>query len=779
MDLRINKNNLSTTSIFDKLISGIIFIVFLVCPIFFTGLTAQDLGFEKMMLFYSLTMLATVLWLAKAIIIGELKLTRTPLDKPIIALTAFLIISSLLSVNKLNSLIGSYNNIGKGLISYLMFVVFYYLLVNNIDTKKMKVYFWTLVTSASLTAIYAILQMNHVYLLRWLPFTKSDSFNPISSAVSSLSSFMIIAFPLLVIGFTQFSEITKIKDKTKMIAFRIVLAVATICALAVMAMTNQFTYWSAAIVSIFFILIFSLSKVVKIESKNIVVPIISFLLLVMFIVIGDFTIKRVNLPTEISLSHGVSWQIAKSSLKESPVFGSGPSTFDYSFGKFKGKEFNNSPLWNARFDSANGSFFEMLADLGLLGTLLVVIVLLIALSTSFISATKSTDTSAQSINLALFASLISAFILASVLTINNSLVLIFGLLGSLAVASATIIVEDKQIFNLSLRVSTKYALALATIFLTASAAVIVLFVMGAKLYLADIYAKKAMAETDSNKQIELLNKVINLAGYRDTYNLTMADAYMRLANQEMTGDKNQEIIRQSLDAAIKLGKKSAEEINPKSGGNTEALAVIYENTALYTKDALDFAINYHNETKSLEPDSPLPDVKIALVKMALAKNSDKQDDKIRYTNEAIKAYQDAIMKKADLAIAYYGEAVANEQLENGNDEAIKLLGLATQYAPDNATYAFEYGRLLFNRGVSSASADGIVTKNADLLTAEQIFVNILKSDPNNANALYSLALLYKKVGDNTSAKNLVNSLLNILTDEEQKTNVRTQFADIL
>jgi hypothetical protein len=35
--------------------------------------------------------------------------------------------------------------------------------------------------------------------------------------------------------------------------------------------------------------------------------------------------------------------------------------------------------------------------------------------------------------------------------------------------------------------------------------------------------------------------------------------------------------------------------------------------------------------------------------------------------------------------------------------------------------------------------------NDDIIIAEQVFVSILQLNPNHANALYSLAYLYKKV----------------------------------
>ena len=61
----------------DIIISVSIYLVFLLCPLFFTGLIAQGLGFEKMILFYFLVLSGIVAWVTKGVLTGDLKLKRT------------------------------------------------------------------------------------------------------------------------------------------------------------------------------------------------------------------------------------------------------------------------------------------------------------------------------------------------------------------------------------------------------------------------------------------------------------------------------------------------------------------------------------------------------------------------------------------------------------------------------------------------------------------------------------------------------------------------------
>ena len=68
-----------------------------------------------------------------------------------------------------------------------------------------------------------------------------------------------------------------------------------------------------------------------------------------------------------------------------------------------------------------------------------------------------------------------------------------------------------------------------------------------------------------------------------------------------------------------------------------------------------------------------------------------------------------------------------------------------------------------------------VGRNEDINLAEQIFLSILQAVPNHANARYSLAVLYQKVGEKENQNIMADSLLNILTDQETKDVVRQQF----
>ncbi|HOZ56299.1 MAG: hypothetical protein BWY51_00932 [Parcubacteria group bacterium ADurb.Bin316] len=792
----------------DFIIVSSIALIFFLCPIFFTGIVAQGIGFEKVIIFYFLVLLGLVAWVTKGVVQGELSLKRTPLDWPIVALLLIAGFSTGFSISIKDSLIGTYGNSAKGLIALIVFALFYYLVVNNINAKRIKIIFISLLSSVGLLVVFSLLQLKNIFILPF-DFTKTQNFNPLGS-FSGLTTFLVIALPLLVVAVAQMREVFPKMNNFLLYALKTIFGIVIAGDLLILALLNGFTFWPIAIVSIVITLMFFLAKIIKISNNNLLIPLAIFLALIILLVMGNFNIASLNLPAEVSLSRSASWQIARDSVKENPLLGSGPSSFYYNFSKFKDVQFNASPLWNVNFESASGLIFELAATIGPIGALIFLIILLIALSTSFLTIIKTEDKEVSSILLGLFASLVSIILFIILFSQNNTLLLLCAIIGILATAAALVMYPEKfKTLKLSFRSSAKYALALAAIFLSVSAGVVVLFTMGLKMYLADKYAKESLLTSDLNVKIEKLDKAISLAPYQDVYYINNANNYMSLANQAAVSGQNQSSVSGYLSKAIDLGKKAIE-ISPNRSSNNELLALIYENASFYTKGALDWAEKSYMKEIELDPNNPTPNFRLGLINMARANAENDPEEKKFYINEALKKYDEAINKKGDLAAAYYGKAIANEKLGDIN-KAIDELKKANLSSGDNLDYRFELGRLYFNRGVTQPNLNQnasqqiaesevsgedstttaevsvqptqptgtTVTRNSDIDIAEQLFLSILTVNQNHANARYSLAVLYQKIGEKDKAKIMAESLMNIVQDQATKEAVRQQFQSLL
>ncbi|PLX28066.1 hypothetical protein C0583_02435 [Candidatus Parcubacteria bacterium] len=794
-----------STKAIDNTIYGVIALIFFLCPIFFTGVVAQGIAFEKMAIFYFLVLLGAVLWVTKGVFKGELDIKRTPLDYPILATFVLFALSTIFSISQKDSFIGAYGSPAKGLIAFIVFALFFFLVVNNIDKKRVRLYFTSFAASMFLLALYSFFQLSGWFVLPF-SFSKVISFNPIGS-LSGLTMALTIALPILTILAAKTEMIFAGMKNQLVILIKLLSIIAVLLSLYVLGVLNLFTFWPAVIISSVIVLMFFMAKIIPINTGNLMITLLVFLASVIFFVMGNFSVSDLQLPTEISLSRGASWNIAKASIMENPVFGSGPSTFYYSFSKFKSPEFNGTQLWNVRFDSASSSFFELLATVGALGTLAVSVVVLIVFSLIFLTLIKTKENDSNPIMLGMFASFIAMVLLSLLFAQENSVILLNVLVAVLSIAIAITIYPEKFAnINLSFRAAPKYALALAAIFLSVSAGVVVLFTMGLKTYMADMYAKDALLTGQNAKKIELLNKSISLAPYQDKYYLSLANAYMAQANQAVIDGKDASTISSVLSQSIDSGKKAIE-IAPKSASNNESLALIYENASFYTRGALEWAEKLYNELIVLEPTNPTPYMRIALVNMARANSETDQEEKKYYINEALKYYDKSIEKKSYLAAAHYGKAVAYEKLSD-MDQAIEEMKSVNLIAGTNIDYRFELGRLLFNRGIANAgikqtaeadiatndidpetgeplpadelSVEGntsgeVVEKNDDLIAAEQVFLSILTVSQNHANALYSLAVLYDKIGETDNLKAVVTQLLQVVTDPTTKAAIQQQF----
>ncbi len=804
---RANKS--AKFKILDAIIFSVICLAFFLTPIFFTGLTAQGLGFEKMVLLFVLILLGVVAWVTKGVVAGELPLKRTPLDLPILALLATYIISTALSISRKDSILGYYGSSSKGLVAFVIFVLFYYFLVNNLTLARLKKLYLFFLSAISLLIVFSFLQLQKIFILPWA-LTKNISFNPFGS-LSALTMGLVVALPLLVVGAAQAQEMFPRWRRSLAIGFlKLIFLLITLADLSVLFLLSGFTYWPAAIVGIVIVLMFFLSRVVKITNNNLVIPIVIFIILVIFFVFGNISLFNLPLPAEVSLSRSASFNIAKTSLKHDPFFGSGPSTFFYDFTRYKQPAFNMTPLWNIRFDSASGYLFELIATIGSIGFLALVVIILIALSLGFIALIKTKETETRSILLGAYAAFVTSLLFLGLFSLNNS-ILIFIVLASLLALVAAIIVYPERFMtlNLSFRASPKYALALSAIFLSVIAGVAVFLTMGVKLYMADVYAKQALAAGRPEKKVEFLQKAINLAPQQDSYYISLANQYMALANRTaLQPGADQTKIQRYLSLAINAGQKAIS-ISPNNAADNEALALIYENASFYTRGALEWAERLYKKVIELDPNNPTPYLRIALVNMARANAETDQAEKKYYIQEAIKKYDEALDKKNDLAAAYYGKAIAYEKLGE-IDKAIEQMKTAAVLARNNADYLFELGRFYFNRGVAkqpnlsqqatkkiaeesikpkegtttpaqelsvtpTPTAKKTIAKNKDLATAESLFQAILRQNPNYANSLYSLALLYQKVGQNEKASIYVKRLLKILKNSKQRQAVEAQF----
>lgn len=801
-----SKKEKKSVRIIDLAISVIIGLIFFLCPLFFTGMPFQGPGFEKLHLFFILSLLAFVLWISKAFFQEKIELKRSIINWPILVLALIFIFSAIFSVSFRDSVLGSFGNPAKSLVAMFYFIMFYFVFFNNADENRIKISFWSFIASASLIAVYSLLQILNIFILPF-EFAKSSQFNPMGS-VSSLTMFCLALIPLFVIAASQLEKIHPNIKRQTAIFIKIFLSAVTLVNMAILFILSGFTFWYAGILGMVIILMFFLSKIIEVDKKSLVIPAFVLVVLIGFSIFGNLNLIKTNVASEVSLSRDASWQIAKESLKQNPILGSGPSTFYYSFSNYKSNSFNNTPFWDVSFDSASGVLFELLSTVGILGVLAFLAVILLVIYNSFMALMNLKNTGNKLFLLAFFSSAITILFLILLFPANSSILLIAYLIIIMSLISSSIIsLNKKNLISVSLKTSAKNRLAFSAFFILVCIGFLGLFSLEVKAYLADIKAKQAVLAVDFEEKINKINSAIKLFPYQDRYYLEFSNHILEQANKEI--EKNELVkSKEYMDVAIEKGTRALI-LNPNKPLNIKSLALVYENALVFSPEYLDMSKQLYERLTELDPNSPLPNFKLALIDMAGLDFSEETEENSYKIKNAILNFDKAIEKKNDFAPAHYAKAIASEKIGN-EDEAISSLEKAVFYDQYNGEYQFEIGRLYFNKGMANAelsrpkdqpisSGDAVsddfkneqleiegtvdslesIEWNQELRKAEEYLLKALSFNTENPNVLYSLGLLYTKVGEKENAKIAVDALLKVVTDEEQVQVLKEQFVNIL
>ena len=469
------------TGIIKASIYGLVFLM----PLFFSPFSFEAYEFNKQYLLFFFVSLALLSWLAKMIICDkEFKFRRTILDIPILIFMGIGILSAIFSVDPVSSVLGYYGKFSDSLIGLLCLGALYFLITNNVSGKteyqeaslsdkedsktkpekpksgliQLSSIIRLLFISISVVAVSTYFSLfgvwqaiNNGLSSLNLSFNIPDvmlfrTFNPVSGSIQGLAMFLSI---ILVFLAGIITTNTRASRKQKALSYTLLLAM-----LGLLAVINFSGAWTVLALSLSLFLIFSLlSRVFKEEVNKLLVPIF------LIIIAGLFVFTQIpsqflnsNLPKEQTLSQKTSLQIAVETLSDSAkniAIGSGIGTFHYDFSKFKPKEFNDTNLWQIRFDRAGSHILETLAVMGVLGFIsyISLITLFLAMSWLLMQAKIRASGSKEIFNnpsIALFlcftALLFSQFIYYQ----NTCLAFLFWLFLGLSVVSWQKPVKEKR-----------------------------------------------------------------------------------------------------------------------------------------------------------------------------------------------------------------------------------------------------------------------------------------------------------------------------------------------
>lgn len=750
-----------TAKMFDALISISLVALFFGLPLFFTGLTFQGIVFEKQIYFYVWLLIGLVSWASKGVILGEMRIRRTPLDIPIGLFWLAYVLAAFFSVDRWHSFWGFFGDPSRGVISITALVFAYYLLLSHFTVRRFYFMFGSFLVSGFIVVIWTFLV---VMKIRFLP-ALLEKHSPMSliGTVSALTLFLGILVPLFLTAIFALWKDERVKRRLR-ITLTAFLFIGLAFTLFLMLALYSFVPWIVVLGGFSFFLVYILAQIVRPAEQWTWVPMFVFVIILAFLMIGNNGISRAVLPVEVAPNTTLSWHIAKESVKEYFFTGVGPANYGYAFSMFRPIEYNQNALYTLRFYQGTGLFFEAIPTLGVIGTVLLVVLWLSFISIGLYLLTH--EKQRNKIYSLGFWTVSVMFFIASFLSAMNGTLLILGAL--LAALSLAVLLwesdSEERYLQLSLKAAPKFALALAFIFMVVSAGVAFLFVFMGKVFVADISAGKAVrlsVNQSSPDAANLLLRSIQSYPQEGRYYTRLGQEYMALANMEagkVEKDRDVNAVAFYVREAVAAGEKGRE-LMPNDVMATESLALLYENGALYASDALPKAEEFYNRSRELEPHNPLYFLKLGQVKKTDGDKKTGAEQKALY-EEARGLFEQAIAEKENLSVAHYNLAVIFSRL-NEIDKSIESASEAMRLDRNDLNYQYNLGVLYQVRD-----------KGDDIALAETIFKNILEKNERLIDVRLSLGLLYEKQSKRDAAIGEYQKILDFLPAETEGSNVQ-------
>jgi len=655
----------------------------------FTNLTTEFYDTPKFLVLLIVTGVLLVLFALKSTVDNKVTFVRTALDIPLLLLLAVGIVSTFVSPAPYVAILGNQLKIHTSLTSLILYVLFYFMLVNLLKgAKEIKGIFFITTLAAGALAAITLLAYFGVKLLP-APWVHGINFTPTGSSFST-AAVLTLLIPIVASQLIAAANlIPALLNCALLTLFLVTIALTGGVATWVAALVGLvLSAWSNGLTNTNNLLSLKPVKLITLSTPLVVLILAVFLSLVPPLggAKNPLYTQFKAFPKETNLGFVSSWKIAISTFRDNPIWGSGPGTFLFDFTNYKPIEFNQGKNWNLRFDSAFNEYLQILATLGGVG-----LIALLSLTALFIS-------SAYPFKSPLAISGIVFFILL-VLHPSSLVLWVLGILILASFSKLNLSFDRTSSWNSltnithSLVTSSEETLrieALPSIILTVVIGLILFsFFFGGKFALADFHHRTALNAISQNNGLLAYNELVaseKLNPIADLYRIDLAQTNFALANAiaqakapteaSPTGtltDQDKQNIQVLLQQSINEGK-SATTLNPRSAQNWEVLALLYRQIAGVAQNALVFSLDSYGKAIFQDPLNPNLRLSVGGVYYATA-NYDL----------AIRFFTDAINLKPDFANGYYNLSVALKDkgdLANAQAVAEKVLTLVEKDSAD-------------------------------------------------------------------------------------------------
>jgi len=190
----------------DKVIIGLLVAAVTIIPLIFDIRLYSVFDLSKVSILYLLTILILSLWAVILIFGSEIRPIRTVLDIPILAYLLVFVICSILSINPVMSLLGTYKRF-EGLSATVCYLLIFYATVNFVTTqKRLYLLIIALVAGATVASGYGIAQHLGFDLFKWSSFQDWRVFSTFGNPVFFSAYLVMTLPPAIVLFFVPFRK---------------------------------------------------------------------------------------------------------------------------------------------------------------------------------------------------------------------------------------------------------------------------------------------------------------------------------------------------------------------------------------------------------------------------------------------------------------------------------------------------------------------------------------------------------------------------------------------
>lgn len=400
------------------------------------------------------------------------------------------------------------------------------------------------------------------------------------------------------------------------------------------------------------------------DTRSIPLTSLIVILLTIFFVAGHANIgtvlpKALNAEyTELRPSLDATYNIAKSSLKDNPLFGVGPNQFAVAWAKFRPIEILGTSFWNTNFVSGSSVLSTSAVTLGIVGFLAWVVfsifILIAALKGLFVVTKDKVQGNLKAISIVLAIYLLLVLFVYAPGILTNVLFWVFvGIM--IAVAKG----EDSKYFNFSFVGNPKRNfIQLTAIFVVLIASVTFLFIRTEQFLGRVSIVRASVIYAKGGSDVEVESKLLQSNDYStsdDTYR-ALAQFYSSVLGKELSVLQGVENITDDDKSKLKSLWDSAEinavmaaRLEPQRVENWQFLGNFYlDAVAIGVQGSLENADIAYKNSLNISPNDP--GAYVALAEIAYRKSDIALGDE--YISKALElnpAFSSALTLKEQLS----------------------------------------------------------------------------------------------------------------------------------